>query len=210
MRVRDAHVAEQFDDALQQSEVAHLGMWTFLATEVLFFGGMFTAYIEYRFVHPGAFALGSAHMNFAMGTINTAVLLISSLTMALAVAAAKEGRGGIAALFLTGTLILGLAFLAIKFAEYAQHFHEGLIPGVAGHADPRLQIFLSFYYLMTGMHAVHMTVGVGVVLVMIWMCLRGRITAAYHNPVVIAGLYWHFVDLVWIFLYPCFYLAAKR
>jgi cytochrome c oxidase subunit III len=210
MHDADAHVAEQFDDPVQQSEVAHLGMWTFLATEVLFFGAMFTAYIEYRVVHPGAFALGSAHMNFALGTTNTAVLLISSLTMALAVAASKEGRNVIAVLFLFVTMLLGIAFLAIKFAEYAQHFHEGLVPGVLYHADPRLQIFLSFYYLMTGLHAVHMTVGVGVVLVMIWFCITGRITAAYHNPVVIAGLYWHFVDLVWIFLYPCFYLVAKR
>jgi cytochrome c oxidase subunit III len=208
--MREAHVPEQFDDAVQQSETAHLGMWTFLATEVLFFGAMFTAYIEYRFLHPAAFAIGSAHMNFALGTANTAVLLISSLTMALAVAAAKEGSSRASAALLFVTLILGVAFLAIKFTEYAQHFHEGLVPGTGFRGDQRLQIFLSFYYLMTGMHAVHMTVGVGVVIVMILLCLRGHITREYHNPVVIAGLYWHFVDLVWIFLYPCFYLVARR
>ena len=207
-------VAEQFDDLDQQRDAARLGMWTFLANEVLFFGTMFTAYIEYRTIHPQAFVIGSNHLDYWLGTINTALLLLSSLTMALAVHGAQHGKRGRSALFLFLTLVLGVAFLGVKFYEYAKHFHEGMVPGAhfayGGAYAREVQLFMSFYFIMTGMHAIHMTIGIGLVFVMLMMTLSGKITATWHSPIVNTGLYWHFVDIVWIFLYPCFYLVGTK
>ncbi|HUJ14008.1 MAG TPA: cytochrome c oxidase subunit 3 family protein [Thermoanaerobaculia bacterium] len=210
--MRDGVVAHQFDDLEQQNEADRLGMWVFLITEVLFFGGMFTAYIEYRTIHPQAFSIASHHLDYWMGTINTALLLVSSMTMALAVHGAQRGKRWISALFLFCTIVLGLGFLGVKFWEYAKHINEGLVPGrgfkYMGPYAREVELFMSFYFLMTGMHALHMTIGVCVVTVMLLLTLAGKITRVYHSPIVIAGLYWHFVDIVWIFLYPCFYLIG--
>lgn len=210
----DAHVREQFDDGPQQAEASRFGMWVFLMSEILFFGGLFTAYITYRVEHPLAFQIGSNHLDYWLGTINTALLLASSLTMALAVHGAQEGRQRRISIFLVLTLILGLLFLGVKFYEYAKHYSEGLFPGfhftyTGSHAAGVYQ-FMSFYFVMTGMHAVHMTVGVFLLMVMLLMSMAGKFTRAWHTPIVITGLYWHFVDIVWIFLYPCFYLAGHR
>lgn len=203
-------VAEQFDDAEQQKLASTTGMWTFLATEVLFFGGMFTCYVEYRTVHHAAFLIGSHHMEWWLGTTNTAVLLISSFTMASAVRAAKLGKNGATALLLIVTMILGAAFLGLKGTEYYLHWKDGWVPGphfaYHGTGSGPVQIFMSFYFVMTGMHALHMTIGLGLLTVMLLMTASGRFSAAYNTPIAIAGLYWHFVDLVWIFLFPTLYL----
>ncbi|MDQ6801500.1 MAG: cytochrome c oxidase subunit 3 [Acidobacteriota bacterium] len=212
--MHDSMVAHQFDDREQQRDTARFGMWTFLATEVLFFGGMFTAYIEYRSLHPQAFVIGSNHLDYWLGTINTALLLLSSLTMALAVHGAQDGKRSRSALFLLLTIVLGAAFLGIKFHEYARHFQEGMVPGphfaYRGPFAGQVQLFMSLYFLMTGMHALHMTIGIMLLTVMLFLTLSGRITRAWHSPVVVCGLYWHFVDIVWIFLYPCFYLVGSK
>jgi len=208
------YLAHQFQDADQQKEAATLGMWVFLATEVLFFGGLFTGYTVYRFQFPEAFALASHRLSVVLGTINTAVLLTSSLTMALAIHNAQSGRRRSPVAFLTVTMLLGVAFLSIKGYEYHQKFVEHLVPGSSFVFDPRYareaQMFFLLYFLMTGLHALHMIVGVGVVLVLTIRTTKGRYTPAYYTPLEIGGLYWHFVDIVWIFLYPLLYLVGHH
>jgi len=201
-------LAEQFDDLEQQEETATIGMWTFLSTEVIFFGGLFLAYIVYRTTYPHAFALGSHHSNLLLGTLNTAVLLTSSLSMAWSVHAAQEGNRKALMLCLSVTLLLGLAFLAIKGLEYSEHISEGLWPGAHFRAGlPRgTELFFILYFLMTGLHAVHLIIGCGVVSVMLWLTGHSRFSPRYYNPIEVTGLYWHFVDVVWVFLYPMFYL----
>ncbi len=207
-------VSHQFDDMRQQSEAGRLGMWTFLVTEVLFFGGAFTLYTAYRIEHHAAWIIGSLKMDYTLGTINTGILLISSLTMALGVHAAQHGHRSRIVLWLSSTWILGWLFLAIKFYEYYKHWEEHLVPGAhfayLGAHHAQVQLFMSFYFIMTGMHAVHMTVGILLVSVLIGMAAAGKFDQVYHTPVVAIGLYWHFVDIVWIFLYPCFYLVGPR
>jgi cytochrome c oxidase subunit 3 len=213
------HLAHHFETPAQQQQAAHLGMWTFLATEVMFFGGLFAGYAVYRFTTPAAFALASKHMSVLLGSINTAVLLTSSLTVALAVHAGETGdrRGQVRNLLLT--MVLGLAFLGIKGVEYTQEYHESLVPGLNFSTKEveipstfseldvqRFQMFFVFYFFMTGLHAFHMIIGLGVFAVIAWMAWRGRFTPEYHTPLVISGLYWHFVDIVWVFLYPLLYL----
>ncbi len=199
----------QFDDIGQQRESVRLGMWTFLATEVLFFGTAFTLYIAYRSVHGEAWKIGSSHMDFWLGTVNTAILLLSSLTMALAVRAIRERHRGVVR-NLSLTWILGASFLGIKFYEYYRHWKENLVPGPGfeykGAHEQAVELFVSFYYVMTGMHAFHMLIGLAVVGWLIVMTARGRINQHQYAPIFVAGLYWHFVDIVWIFLYPAFYL----
>jgi cytochrome c oxidase subunit 3 len=208
--VADARIelAPQFDDLEQQEQTVTLGMWTFLSTEVLFFGGLILSYTVYRITYPGAWAAGSLHTNLLLGTLNTAVLLTSSLTVALALGAAKLGNNKIAFRYLTATLFLGLVFLGLKGLEYSQHIHEGLWPGP--NYDPDLpaktQLFFYHYWVMTGLHAIHVIIGLGVVSVMMLFCARDRFTPANHNALEVTGLYWHFVDIVWVFLYPLFYL----
>ncbi|HTS00189.1 MAG TPA: cytochrome c oxidase subunit 3 family protein [Bacteroidota bacterium] len=205
-----ALVAHQFETAAQQRSAATLGMWVFLATEVLFFGGMLMAYTVYRVMDAGAFALASHAQNILLGGINTAVLLTSSLTMALAVQASAAGRRRRSVLMLLLTMALGAAFLAIKAVEYGQKFAEHLVPGVdfrfAGPGAGAAQIYFILYFLLTGFHALHLTIGIGVLAVLTARAARGRYTQAYHTPVEVTGLYWHFVDIVWIFLYPLIYL----
>jgi cytochrome c oxidase subunit 3 len=207
-------LAHQFDDAAQQFEASSLGMWAFLATEILFFGGLFTAYAVYRLSYPEAFAAASNRLDIVLGTVNTAVLIASSLTMALAVFAAHSARPRTQAGFLIATLILGSVFLGIKAIEYAHKFHEHLFPGpgfqFAG-ADPRnAEIFFSLYFAMTGMHALHMIIGAALLAVIAVQAWRGSFSKDYYTPVEIVGLYWHFVDIVWIFLFPLLYLVGRH
>ena len=203
-------VAEQFDDIEQQHSAATLGMWVFLATEVLFFGGMFACYLVYRVLYGGAFAAGSREMNLTLGSINTAVLLCSSLTMVLAVHSTQHDRRSRSIVFLVLTMVLGATFLGIKGVEYAQKFREHLVPGVdfqfAGPQSDHVQIFFILYFLLTGFHALHLTIGIGVLSVIILRASRKDFSPGYFSPVEVAGLYWHFVDIVWIFLYPLLYL----
>jgi len=206
-------VAVQFDDAEQQRESATIGMWVFLATEVMFFGGMFLGYAVYRSSYPMAFGEASRRLDIVLGALNTAILLTSSLTMAMAVHAAHQGKRRPLVGFLVGTIVLGSAFLGIKFYEYFQKFEEHLVPGrgfALEGADPRhSQLFFSFYFAMTGMHAVHMIIGIVMMGVLIVFALRGKYSERYYNPVEMAGLYWHFVDIVWVFLFPLLYLVER-
>ena len=232
------HVAHQFDDAVQQREAATLGMWAFLATEVLFFGGLFTGYTVYRFRNDLAFATASHQLSELLGAINTAVLLCSSLTMAMAVRAAHRNEPKPLAGYLIATCVLGLAFLGIKAIEWTHDYHEHLIPKISWAptedaarkqkvenaaerlaeiekypAPPtllvisRMELFFVFYFIMTGLHGLHMVVGAVMVGGLVVLVLRGRFGPRHANTVEMIGLYWHFVDIVWIFLFPMLYLV---
>ena len=204
-------LAEQFDELPQQQEASTLGMWTFLATEVLFFGGMFLSYITYRATYPNAFALASQHTIVLFGSLNTGILLTSSLTMVLAVHAIEHNNVKGLIRFLLCTIGLAIAFLVVKGIEYHQDLDEQLWPGRHFRADlpVQAQIFWFLYWAMTGLHALHVTIGIGVLSGLTWMAKRGRFSAAYYNPVDVGALYWHFVDIVWIFLYPLLYLINR-
>jgi cytochrome c oxidase subunit 3 len=204
-------LAHHFDDLAQQREAAELGMWMFLATEVLFFGGLFLGYAVYLYAYPDVFAEISHHLNVWIGATNTVVLLGSSLTMALAVYGARAGRRPVLTACLGLTILLGAAFLGIKAFEYYHDYLDRLVPGLA--FDPgawrqpqQVQLFLMLYYTMTGLHALHMIVGIGVLAVLAVLAWRGGFSPAYYTPVEVGGLYWHFVDVVWIFLFPLLYL----
>ncbi|HJY85933.1 MAG TPA: cytochrome c oxidase subunit 3 family protein [Candidatus Acidoferrales bacterium] len=210
MSAAHSALAEQFRDMEQQREASSLGMWVFLVTEIMFFGGLFLVYTVARAMHPAAFAAASRHLDVTLGGINTAVLIVSSLTMALAVYAAQVGRRRRLMGFLALTMALGCTFLIIKGFEYADKFHHHLVPG-SGFSFPGAEaspaeMFFSLYFAMTGLHALHMIIGVGLVAVLLVHAGRGRYTAEYHTPVEISGLYWHFVDIIWIFLFPLLYL----
>jgi cytochrome c oxidase subunit 3 len=210
-----SHLAHQFDDAEQQRQAATLGMWAFLTTEVLFFGGMIAGYTIYRFRYPHDWSVASRQLDIWWGAINTAVLLTSSLTMALSVDSAKAGNPRRLRKFLLLTMLLGTVFLCIKGYEYSHKFHENLVPGKnfvwthEGSAFGPAQLFFSFYFVMTGCHAVHMIVGLGLLITLFIQSRRGRFSDSYFTPVENVGLYWHFVDIVWVFLYPLLYLIDR-
>jgi len=216
--VHDHHppaLAHHFEDLGQQHEAATLGMWIFLVTEVLFFGGLFLVYSIYRSIYTDAFAAASHELNITLGSINTAVLIGSSLTMALAVHAAQLGQRRLLMFFLIATMLLGSVFLGIKAVEYYSKFVEHHIPGPSFQFGERefvryAQIFFSLYFVMTGLHALHMIIGLGIMSVMLWWAWNGTITAEYFSPIEISGLYWHFVDIVWIFLFPLLYLIGRH
>jgi len=204
-------LAEQFDDVEQQKEAATLGMWTFLATEVLFFGGLFMSYIVYRTFYAEAFRVAGHYTIVLYGTINTAILLTSSLTAALAVHSAQEDKTNWVFRYLLATVFLGCCFLGVKAVEYYDDVTEHLVPGA--HFRTGLpaqgQIFWFLYWAMTGLHGLHVLIGVVLLSVIAFMAWQRRFSARYHNPVEISALYWHFVDIVWIFLYPLFYLIDR-
>jgi cytochrome c oxidase subunit III len=212
-------LAHQFDDPDQQLKASTLGMWTFLITEILFFGALLVGYAVYRSLYPQAFEAGSRQLDYLLGAVNTAVLICSSLTMALAVRSAQLGQRQRIIVFLLLTIILGSAFLGIKVVEYSHKFHEHLVPGPSfvfepgagfeGVSPQHVQLFFSFYFAMTGLHALHMIVGIGVLAVLIYMAWRGRFSPEYYTPVEMSGLYWHFVDIVWIYLFPLLYLISR-
>lgn len=201
-----------FATMTQQMEASVMGMWVFLITEIMFFGGMFAGYMIYRYLYYSAWLAGSEHMDFWWGTINTLVLLCSSLTMAMAVRAAQLGQQKAIVVFLLITVLFGLAFLGIKGIEYYGHWHHHEFPGLNwawdGPNPERVALFFSFYWAMTGFHALHMVIGVGLVSVIAYQAGKGRYSPEYYNPVEVTGLYWHFVDIVWIYLYPLLYLIG--
>lgn len=208
-----------FDDLKHQHETTTLGMWVFLATEVLIFGALFTGYAAYRSWYPDSFEAASRHLNVLIGGVNTVVLLTSSLTMALAVRSAQLGRRRALVVLLALTALLGTTFLALKAGEYYSDYREKLVPGLA--FDPEawshdpvnaahVQLFLVFYYVMTGLHAVHLTVGILIVPILAVMAWRSTFSPDYYTPVEMWGLYWHFVDIVWIFLLPLLYLIGTH
>jgi cytochrome c oxidase subunit III len=207
-------LAHHFDNIEQQREATTLGMWVFLVTEVLFFGGLFTVYLVYRSWYPDAFAAASHELDITLGTINTAVLITSSLTMALAVHAAQLGERRRLMMFLVVTMALGATFLGIKGVEYYHKFAEHHVPGPGFIFEKEYarnaQLFFSLYFLMTGLHALHMVIGLGIMLWMLAWSWKGTVTAEYYSPIEISGLYWHFVDIVWIFLFPLLYLLGRH
>ncbi len=207
--------AHQFEDLEQQHEAASLGMWVFLATEVMFFGGLFAGYTIYRKLYQPGFIEGSHLLNVTIGAINTVVLICSSLTMALAVRAAQLGKRKAIVTFLLLTMALGLAFVVIKLTlEWHHDYLEGFAPGLnftfSGPHAKAVELFFCFYFLMTGVHALHMVIGLGVLSVLVVQAWRGRYGPLHYNAVETAGLYWHFVDIVWIFLFPLLYLIGGR
>jgi cytochrome c oxidase subunit III len=216
-----------FENMEQQREAGTIGMWVFLVTELMFFGGMFLAYALYRNAFPEAFASASNHLDITLGAVNTGVLIVSSFTMALAVYFTQVGKRRPQILCLVLTLVLGLTFLGIKAVEYHEKYTDRLIPGrlipgapfgpdphalhLLGDATLRqVEMFYWIYFAMTGMHALHMIIGAGLLTYLIIFSLRGRFDPEYHGPVEIIGLYWHFVDIVWIFLFPLLYLLGRH
>ena len=242
------HPAQQhhFDTMAQQKEAAVLGMWVFLLTEILFFGGLFVAYMIYRVWYFDAFAEASRSLSLFWGGLNTAVLIGSSLTMAMAVRGAQTNKRTATVNWLILTMILGTVFLGVKVIEYADKFEHHHVPGpnfvwasehaapaAAGGAEPAAapatavsehrqlslspdqlqgttQLYFSLYFTMTGLHALHMIIGIGLMSVITWMAWKGRFDAEYYTPVEMSGLYWHFVDIVWIFLFPLLYLVERH
>lgn len=214
-----------FDSLEQQKEASTLGMWLFLVTEIMFFGGLFTTYVIYRSAWPEAFMAASASLNWKLGAFNTAVLILSSLTMALSIWAAQVNRRKQVVGWLIATMILGSTFLGVKYFEYRDKFEHHHVPGThfewheEGHSGQppqdanfvhHVEVFFSLYFIMTGLHAVHMVCGIGVLAALLYPAWKGRFTAAYHNPLECTGLYWHFVDIVWIFLFPLLYLLGAH
>jgi cytochrome c oxidase subunit 3 len=210
-----ATLRHHFENAEQQKDASTIGMWMFLVTEIMFFGGLFMAYIAYRGAYPEAFAAGSEKLNIVYGTVNTVVLICSSLTMAMAVHSAAIGKKNLIILFLILTLILGGVFLGIKAVEYHDKYVGHEIPGA--HFDPEMKghenvpvqnvsLYFALYFGMTGLHAMHMVVGVSIIIFLIFRAAKGAYTPQWHTPVELFGLYWHFVDIVWIFLFPLLYL----
>ena len=203
----------QFETMEQQQEAATLGMWVFLVTEVMFFGGLLMAYLLYRVWYPEAWSEASLDLDILLGGINTVVLIASSLTMAFAVRSAQTGSQRPTVYWLLLTMALGLTFLVIKLFEYAHKFELNHVPGTnfvyEGVHAPQVEIFFSLYFALTGLHAVHMVVGVSLLSVVTWMAWRRRFTPEWYTPVEMSGLYWHFVDIVWIFLFPLLYLVDR-
>jgi cytochrome c oxidase subunit 3 len=202
-----------FDDMAQQTEASTLGMWVFLVTEVMFFGGLFLAYLVYRHADPMGFQEASNHLNVTWGAVNTIVLIVSSLTMALGVRAAQTSAPPrVQVGWVIATMILGSAFLGVKVIEYADKFEHHLVPGPnfvwEGKYPAGAEMFYSLYFCMTGLHALHMIVGLGIMTVIAIMAGRGTFDEEYYTPVEVSGLYWHFVDIVWIFLFPLLYLIG--
>lgn len=253
-----AALVHQFDDMEQQKEASTFGMWVFLLTEIMMFGGLFASYLIYRIKYYPAFVAGSTSINVSWGFANTLVLLGSSFTMAMAVWAAQKGIRKQQMLWLVLTMILGAAFLGVKAIEYNDKFEECHIPGhIIGKGfnawggcdanDPRVgniaheiqqhakdaiakgykdvlvpsdaaaeqtakqtEIFFSFYFAMTGLHAFHMVIGLGLLTWLLMRASRGQFGPDYFTPMELGGLYWHFVDIVWIFLFPLLYLISRN
>ena len=213
---------EQFESLEQQHEAASLGMWVFLATEVMFFGTLFLGLGIYRMLYPAAFEAASVKLNWMIGGINTVVLLISSLMMVLAVHYAKLGQRKRVLIFLALTALLGLCFLCLKGLEYYIDYLDNLIPGWAfddqdwldagltAEKIPHVKLFLLFYWIMTGFHGLHVIIGITAVTTMFVLTWRGVFSPTYYSPIDVTALYWHFVDLVWIFLLPMLYLLGTH
>jgi cytochrome c oxidase subunit III len=212
--INEYSLHEHYKGLDQQRETATIGMWVFLVTEIMFFGGMITGYSAYRYAYPAAFRAGSVHMLFMAGTLNTAILITASLFVALAVHAAREDSRKLLVWCLIIAMLLGICFLGIKGYEYWDHWVQHKVPGRTFQwdgPDPRhSELFFVMYFFLTGFHALHMIIGVCVLAVITFFALKGRYTPEYHNPIENAALYWHFVDIVWIFLYPMLYLIGHQ
>ncbi|MEP6652328.1 MAG: cytochrome c oxidase subunit 3 family protein [Myxococcales bacterium] len=207
----DPHLAHHFDSMETQNHASRLGMWLFLGTEVLLFAGLFLGYAVNRHFYPHTFKVASHSLNLVLGTVNTVVLISSSFTVAMAYYSVKKGRNKQAAGLLGFTILCALAFLCIKAFEYQHKFQEGALPGKWFHFHemagmPGANMFFSVYFLSTGLHAFHVIVGMAILIWVLRRLIRGDFTRTYYIPVELGGLYWHLVDLVWIFLFPLLYL----
>lgn len=208
----DFHVAHHFDTADQQFDSARMGIWLFLVTEILFFGGLFCAFFIYRSWYFSSFVEAHHHLDKVMGAVNTCVLIFSSLTMALAVRSAQVNDKAKTVGFLAVTVLCAFAFLVVKYFEYQHKIHDGLLPGVhftaQGFTSPHPGTFFAVYFMMTGIHGLHVIIGIGLILWILLRAQRGDFSARYYAPVEGVGLYWHLVDLVWIYLFPLLYLVG--
>jgi cytochrome c oxidase subunit 3 len=202
---------EQYATLERQSTTLRFGMWVFLTSELLLFSGFFVLYSAYRATYAEDFERALHHNTLAYGTVNTYVLLTSSLTVALSVSAIRRGAARVASLLLAVSALLGVAFLVIKLTEYGVHLREGALPGHWYRFDAAPTLggarFYTMYWLTTGAHALHVTGGIGVLLWLAWHAYKGRYAPDYHPQFEMATLYWHFVDVMWIFIWPIFYLA---
>lgn len=210
----EPRAAEHFDSLERQAHAAHLGMWLFLASEVLLFAGFFALYAAYRAMYPAGFGAGVEYNTRLLGSLNTLVLLTSSYAAASSVHALRAARVQLSLAWIGATIVLGAVFLAIKFGEYAAHFHDGIFPGGRGHffaehAEPGLREFWTLYFATTGLHAIHVTVGLLVLAWLGWRVARGKISAAVDHPLALGAMYWHLVDVIWIFVWPLFYLMGR-
>ena len=203
---------EQYGDPQQQRDSSTMGMWVFIATEVMFFGGLFISFAVYRMYYTLGFLEGSREMTLLIGSLNTVFLFTSCLTMSLAIHSVGHGKQSRAYWLLILTAVIGLLFLALKFLEYYLHYQEHKVPGIWFESHdpeaPAEQMFFMFYFVLTGLHAVHLSIGIGLVLVMAARTAIGRFNSYYHTPISIVGIYWHFVDIIWTFLYVIFYLPG--
>ena len=193
------HSGDHADPAVT-FESAKLGVWTFLATEVLLFGALFTAYTVFRIKYPALFRAEHAKLDRVLGAVNTVVLITSSFTVVLGVDAIKRGKARMLEACFGATILLAGVFLCVKYAEYAAKFHHGIYP--------RTNLFFSIYFMLTGLHGIHVLLGMGLLSYVILLSRRGRLSASYYTPAEMSGLYWHFVDLVWIYLFPLLYLIG--
>jgi len=206
------HHAHHFASADDEFEAAKQGMWLFLVTEVLMFGGLFVAYGIFRGLYPDMFFEAHHHLAVKMGGINTVVLITSSLTMALAVSSTQKGRRDRAILYLVVTFVLACCFLVVKYFEYSHKFHDGLLPGGfftnTELKHPKSSLFFSLYFMMTGLHGIHVLIGMGVIAWVLRRTIKGEFSPHFYTPIELVGFYWHFVDLVWIYLFPLLYLVG--
>lgn len=205
---------EQFSTPQQQRDTATVGMWFFLATEVMFFGGLFAAFAIYRMYYAQGFLEGSHGMTLLIGSVNTAVLFTSSLTMSLAIASISRGKQVQTYILLVTTALIGVLFLVLKLTEYFLHYQDHKVPGIwfeshAPQAGPE-QLFYIFYFAMTGLHVIHLSIGIGLATTMAVRTALGRFNTFYHTAIDIVGLYWHFVDIIWVFLFTIFYVPGFR
>ncbi|MFO1519109.1 MAG: cytochrome c oxidase subunit 3 family protein [bacterium] len=205
-------VPHHFETADQAFESSKTGLWLFLVTEILLFGGLFVAYIIFRGLYPATFHECSSHLNRVMGGINTVVLICSSFSMAMAVQKVQQNKKGVAVGLLLFTLLCAVTFMVIKYFEYTHKIHEGMLPGAHFSYEtikaPKADLFFSLYFMMTGLHGVHVLVGMGLIAWVMVRTSKGAFSNEYYTPVELTGLYWHLVDLIWIYLFPLLYLIS--
>jgi cytochrome c oxidase subunit 3 len=206
------HVAHHFDSADTQFDAGRMGLWLFLVTEILFFGGLFCAFFVFRSWYFDSFVEAHHHLDKVMGGVNTLFLITSSLTMALAVRSAQTSNTKQTTLMLVATILFACGFLVIKYFEYTHKIHDGLLPGqyfsAAGFTTKHAGIFFAIYFTMTGVHGLHVLIGIGLIAWILLKNLNGEFSSRYYAPVESVGLYWHLVDLIWIYLFPLLYLVG--
>lgn len=206
------HAAHHFRDTEHEFQASKLGVWLFLCTEILMFGGLFVGYAIYHNLYPEMFAEGARFLDWRMGATNTVVLLISSFTMAIGIYFAQKNDKKKCVMALAVTLVCGVIFMVIKYFEYTHKFHMGLYPGeyfsYTGEHTTNLPLYFSFYFLMTGLHGSHVLIGMGLILWVLLRARKGEFSENYYTPVEGVGLFWHLVDLIWIYLFPLLYLVG--